>query len=639
MAEPSQGDDAPTTAVATESAPPPAEHRQRSVSSSAATQTTDLPAVKRKEKPDKATRVVAGYEVLREKLGFGSYASVWKGRHCKTSELAAIKVVDVSKLNPAVRDKLESEILILKRVRHDNIVQLYDVSRMDKYAVLILEFCAGGDLSKWIKQNGRLEEDVGRRLMRQLASGMHFLHERHLVHRDLKPQNLLLTTPDIHRAVIKIADFGFARYVKPLDLAQTLCGSPVYMAPEILGKRSYGAAVDLWSAGAVAFEMLFGRPPFGGDSLLDLQRTIEKGLVMPAAVADRLSPPCKHLLRGLLQPDPRNRLSHADFFQHPWLYEPGMYDSAPPPSQEDLAVSQVLCSSPPVSPREYDPAGTPAVGKDAEISAAMARPMSPQRQGAANDPANEPLPQPQHRASESAADLDLDPIEEPEITEPLQQLPPPATTHQQHQSITSPANGGGQASPSSPVRPSLPPPDTVSVRQLEAAALTAISIGAMAEMCASNQRYPEAWSLTVRGLQLLVEVRDQLAPLPRPLSSALLDVQNTVSHQLTQAMAMAEELAVRVRFASPPSSSPDMLSIAAPAPEQVLLECALQCGSQGATNEVMGNYAVAFDHYQRSLVVLRYIADMDRCNAEDRALLQKYIGAFGHRATQAAQRD
>ena len=150
-----------------------------------------------------------------------------------------------------------------------------------------------------------------------LASGLQFVHSYNFIHRDLKPSNLLLTE-DSETAVLKIADFGFARYIQPLTMAETLCGSPLYMAPEILRFQKYDAKADLWSVGAILFELLSGRPPFRGENHLILLKNIERQeLRLPKSVI--VSDECLNLLQGLLKRNPMERMSYQDFFAHPFV--------------------------------------------------------------------------------------------------------------------------------------------------------------------------------------------------------------------------------------------------------------------------------------------------------------------------------
>lgn len=211
-------------------------------------------------------KLVAGY-ALQQKLGSGSFAVVYKGVNTQPStdsspDTVAIKAITRTseKLTKKVLLNLESEISILRTYRHRNIVCMHDVQKTERHFYLILEYCGGGDLQQLIRtrKTSKLTEGLTRRLMRDLAAGLKFLWGQELIHRDIKPQNLLLTghlpidevndpeqTDEAERAriaanypsgqfVLKIADFGFARHLQTASLAETLCGSPLYMAPEIL---------------------------------------------------------------------------------------------------------------------------------------------------------------------------------------------------------------------------------------------------------------------------------------------------------------------------------------------------------------------------------------------------------------------
>lgn len=139
------------------------------------------------------------------------------------------------------------------------------------------------------------------------------------VQRDLKPQNLLLSdsTP---QAVLKIADFGFARHLQQQELANTLCGSPLYMAPEILKSQQYDAKADLWSVGTILYELVVGRPPYNGSNHIVLLQNIERNEArIPSTVAKHLSPACTDLIYSLLERNPVQRISFEEFFSHPFL--------------------------------------------------------------------------------------------------------------------------------------------------------------------------------------------------------------------------------------------------------------------------------------------------------------------------------
>mmetsp|Transcript_28615 Transcript_28615/g.42331 ORF Transcript_28615/g.42331 Transcript_28615/m.42331 type:complete len:1152 (-) Transcript_28615:256-3711(-) len=310
-------------------------------------------------------RIIAGYS-LQTRLGSGSFAYVFKGVRVSSSannhpgavspnlahressgrempNVVAVKAITRShKLTKKVLENLEMEISILQNYHHGNIVEMFRVEKTLNHFYLILEYCGGGDLQRLIRtrKHGRLSERLTRRLMRDLTAGLTFLYEKQLIHRDIKPQNLLLTgalpldeTEEENKCSnhadewarqernfpsesfsLKIADFGFARHLQTSSLAETLCGSPLYMAPEILQHQRYDAKADLWSAGTVLFEMIAGKPPFHGENHIDLLRNIQRRAVkLPPGV--KISPECIALLRMLLNRNPLSRASFKQFFK------------------------------------------------------------------------------------------------------------------------------------------------------------------------------------------------------------------------------------------------------------------------------------------------------------------------------------
>jgi serine/threonine protein kinase len=232
----------------------------------------------------------------------------------------------------------------MKAMQHENIVLLYDVIVGTEYIYMILEYCDGGDFSEYLKGN-RLSEDVARLFLRQLAAGLKFLHSRNIIHRDLKPQNLLLSFSDNRKPVLKIADFGFARFIEPQSVANTLCGSPLYMAPEILLCQPYDAKADLWSVGAILYEMLTGSPPFNVKTHIELVKILVTTKVrFPKHL--RVSSECRDLLQGLLKKNRDDRISWDDFFCHPFLLSPSSANvSSPSEPKEDVHSTGVRSPS------------------------------------------------------------------------------------------------------------------------------------------------------------------------------------------------------------------------------------------------------------------------------------------------------
>ena len=269
-----------------------------------------------------------------------------------------------------MKENLSSEIDILKRLHHPHIVALIDRHEGPAHIHLIMEFCALGDLSLFIKRRhtlknhrftrdmiakypnppeGALNEVIIRHFLKQLTSALKFLRDRNLIHRDIKPQNLLLCpSPSSYRKgiaravplkgsddsyspttgletapMLKLADFGFARSLPSTSLAETLCGSPLYMAPEILRYEKYDAKADLWSLGAVLYEMSVGRPPFRATNHVELLRRIEKAedrIRFPEE--NPVSEGIKKLIRALLKRNPVERMNFPEFFNNIVITEP-----------------------------------------------------------------------------------------------------------------------------------------------------------------------------------------------------------------------------------------------------------------------------------------------------------------------------
>nr|XP_034588523.1 putative pentatricopeptide repeat-containing protein At3g15130 [Setaria viridis] len=207
--------------------------------------------------------VVGGYE-LRERLGGRPPSTVvWRAVSRSTGAPVAVKQVRLAGLPALLRDSLDCEVRFLAAVSHPNIIRLIDVIQTQSCLYLVLELCEGGDLAAFICRNGRVDERVARNFMKQIGAGLQVLRRHHVVHRDLKPQNILLSSPSSD-AVLKISDFGLARVLRPGEYADTACGSCLYMAPEVMLFQKYDDKVDMWSIGAILFELLNGYPPFRG---------------------------------------------------------------------------------------------------------------------------------------------------------------------------------------------------------------------------------------------------------------------------------------------------------------------------------------------------------------------------------------
>ncbi|KAF5901968.1 serine/threonine-protein kinase ULK2 isoform X1, partial [Clarias magur] len=289
---------------------------------------------------------VGDFEYSRKDLiGHGAFA--------KTDWEVAIKSINKKNLSKS-QILLGKEIKILKELQHENIVALYDVQETPNFVFLVMEFCNGGDLADYLQAKGILREDTLRVFLQQIAAAMRVLNSKGIIHRDLKPQNILLSysgrkKSSVSGIRIKIADFGFARYLQSNMMAATLCGSPMYMAPEVIMSQNYDAKADLWSIGTVIYQCLVGKPPFQANSPQDLRMFYEKNKTLVPNIPRETSPPLADLLLGLLQRNQKDRMDFDTFFSHPFLEQPSnIKKSCPVPVPTcPSSVSESTCGSSP----------------------------------------------------------------------------------------------------------------------------------------------------------------------------------------------------------------------------------------------------------------------------------------------------
>ncbi|KAL3721515.1 hypothetical protein ACJRO7_033935 [Eucalyptus globulus] len=261
-----------------------------------------------------------GDYLLSSKLGEGSSSTVWRAAHRASGEVVAVKQVHLSRLNRHLRSCLDCELDFLSSVDHPNIIRLLRVLQANGCIYMVLEFCAGGDLASYVRLHGPVGEETARRFMQQLGAALEILHSYHMVHRDLKPQNILLSGSEEDK-VLKVADFGLSRTLQPGCTTDIVCGSPLYMAPEVLLFQKYDDKVDMWSIGAILFELLNGRPPFCGPTNVQLLRSIKSSKSLPFShlVLPELHPDCIDICSRLLSVNPVNRLSFEEFYRHRFL--------------------------------------------------------------------------------------------------------------------------------------------------------------------------------------------------------------------------------------------------------------------------------------------------------------------------------
>uniref|UniRef100_A0A8C4Z6E9 non-specific serine/threonine protein kinase n=1 Tax=Gadus morhua TaxID=8049 RepID=A0A8C4Z6E9_GADMO len=267
---------------------------------------------------------VGSFEFSRKDLiGHGAFAVVFKGRHKERDCEVAIKCINKKNLAKS-QVLLGKEIKILKELKHENIVGLLDYQEIGGCVYLVMEYCNGGDLAEYLHARRTLSEDTIRVFLQQISRAMKILQSRGIIHRDLKPQNILLCSPPGRRispsnTCLKIADFGFARHLQTNTMAATLCGSPMYMAPEVIMSQNYDARADLWSIGTVVYQCLTGKAPFYASTPQELRLFYESNGNLLPSIPRETSVHLRHLLLGLLQRNHKDRMTFDEFFSHPFL--------------------------------------------------------------------------------------------------------------------------------------------------------------------------------------------------------------------------------------------------------------------------------------------------------------------------------
>ncbi|KAF4029655.1 Protein kinase domain [Phytophthora infestans] len=252
------------------------------------------------------------YAITRH-LGEGSYSTVKQVTHRKKGGFYACKIVDKLSLSDVDRAALSHEVRVLSSVSHVNIMRLYEVIEDDAKCYLVTELAEGGDLFDRIVKQGKFPEREAQKVAAALVEALHYCHKHSIIHRDVKPENVLLSGDDV-----KLCDFGFARQLDHQeDQASDSCGTPGYAAPEILDGRSYGLEVDVFSLGVVTYIMLCGYPPF--PMKLAQLRTHRFNVRFPSKDWAAIHPDVKTLISKMLHVNPKERPSMAVLRTHPWI--------------------------------------------------------------------------------------------------------------------------------------------------------------------------------------------------------------------------------------------------------------------------------------------------------------------------------
>ncbi|XP_077473291.1 serine/threonine-protein kinase SIK1 isoform X1 [Stigmatopora argus] len=255
---------------------------------------------------------VGFYEIIRT-LGKGNFAVVKLARHKVTKTQVAIKIIDKTRLNPSNLEKIYREVQIMKLLNHPHIIKLYQVMETKDMLYIVTEYAKNGEMFEHLTSNGRMSEEEARKSFWQILTAVDYCHRHHIVHRDLKTENLLLDA----NMNIKLADFGFGNFYNAGEPLSTWCGSPPYAAPEVFeGKEYEGPQLDIWSLGVVLYVLVCGSLPFDGPSLPALKQRVTEGRFR---IPFFMSEDCENLIRKMLVVDPAKRITVAHIKQHRWM--------------------------------------------------------------------------------------------------------------------------------------------------------------------------------------------------------------------------------------------------------------------------------------------------------------------------------
>ena len=247
-------------------------------------------------------------------IGRGAFGKVNIGLNVLTGRIVAIKSFNKKNIiNESSKKKILYETNLMRGLFHPSVTKILETFESENYMLIIMEYISGGNLQNFVKKRRKLCEKTAKILFRQIIQGIKYIHSRGIVHRDIKLENILLDLNNI----IKICDFGVGKLIKPNTILKDQCGTPVYMAPEIIkGEGYHGFPVDIWSAGVALYIMLSGSLPFNKDKDHDLEFSILNNNIKE--ISD-ISEDANNLLKNILEKDPNKRFTANQILEHPWM--------------------------------------------------------------------------------------------------------------------------------------------------------------------------------------------------------------------------------------------------------------------------------------------------------------------------------
>eukprot|EP01128_Nolandella_sp_AFSM9_P011388 TRINITY_DN80_c0_g1_i1.p1 TRINITY_DN80_c0_g1~~TRINITY_DN80_c0_g1_i1.p1 ORF type:complete len:378 (+),score=126.02 TRINITY_DN80_c0_g1_i1:49-1134(+) len=285
--------------------------------------TASMPKSPKKELADNpGTGTIDDEYMLGDELGTGGFSVVVEATSKSDGEKYAVKIIDKTMIKEDIK-LLKREIDIMKKVNHTNILKLHEIYEDDEKVYIVMELIDGSELFDRIVEKGYYSENNARIVVKQILKAVKYLHEKGIAHRDLKPENLLCSGID-EDEVVKIADFGLSKIQTDEEFLQTSCGTPGYVAPEVLLCESYDQSVDMWGVGIITYILLAGYPPFydennPGDDTALFEKVINVEYDLDDECWDDVGDDAKDFIQKLLLKNPKDRLTAEQALSHPWF--------------------------------------------------------------------------------------------------------------------------------------------------------------------------------------------------------------------------------------------------------------------------------------------------------------------------------